>query len=170
MGSDAQVGKHYCSTGTVLHTCGDMCRAIFQSSKLLLLDFAAYLHSNRCPEEVGDDLFKSNPHERNRAKMTQSTSPQTSVTPGFASILSPFFLHLSLSSALLVDLFASDGCEIKKTDHRCQENSDGNGGGRLWYISALSARRSVTNLSDVSAGLTQSVAHTPQTHTFLYFH
>lgn len=122
-------------------------------------------------------MFKSDPHEKNRSKMTQSTSSQTSVTPGFASILSSFLLLSAYASALLVQLFASDGCEkekkktvttgVKKTVTVMEE------GGYDTDSVALSAHstcQSITNLSlaDVSTGLTQLVAHTPQTHTFIF--
>lgn len=45
--------------------------------------------------------------------MTRSTSSQTSVTPGFASILSPFLLLLSPASVLPARVFASDGRAYK---------------------------------------------------------
>lgn len=77
-------------------------------------------------QELETICLKSDPCERNEAALTQSTSSQTSVTPGFASILSPF-------SSPPVARFRSAGGAIlhltmckekKKSDHMCQEYSE----------------------------------------------
>lgn len=58
-------------------------------------------------QELEKICLKSNSHERNHPERTRSTSCQTSVTPGFASILYPFLLRLIATSAFTVQLFAS---------------------------------------------------------------
>lgn len=100
----------------------------------LLQDYTSYLDGDRCPAGVGDYLFK---------KQSLWKESGRDDTEHFLSNISytRFCIHFVPFSSPAVARFRAAGAWIcirlslveKNCDHRCEENSDSNGGREAWH-------------------------------------